>query len=205
MKTGWLAGIAGTAALATACVTINVYFPAAAAEQAADQIIDGVWGPGERGRRPQAEPQAQLQHGFDSRVGMRLAGQALDLLIPIAHAQGAADLDISSPAIRSIEAAMATRHQQLLPYYESGAIGLTANGLIEVRDQNLVPLAERNQLRRLVTEDNGDRNNLYREIAVANGNPQWESQIRETFARRWIERARDGWYYRDARNEWQQK
>lgn len=203
MKTGWFAGLAGTVALTTACVTINVYFPAAAAEQAADQIIDGVWGPGER-RRQETEPQAQLQRGIDFRAGMRLAGQVLEALIPVAHAQ-AADLDISSPAIRGIEASMATRHQQLLPYYQSGAIGLTSNGLIEVRDQNLVPLAERNQLRRLVTEDNTDRNNLYREIAVANGNPQWESQIRETFARRWIERARDGWHYRDARNEWQQK
>lgn len=27
----------------TACVTINIYFPAAAAEQAADRIIDEVW------------------------------------------------------------------------------------------------------------------------------------------------------------------
>lgn len=28
---------------ATACVTINIYFPAAAAEKAADKIIDEVW------------------------------------------------------------------------------------------------------------------------------------------------------------------
>ncbi len=27
----------------TACVTINIYFPAAAAEKAADKIIDEVW------------------------------------------------------------------------------------------------------------------------------------------------------------------
>ena len=31
-----LAGLAG-------CVTINIYFPAAAAEKAADKIIDEVW------------------------------------------------------------------------------------------------------------------------------------------------------------------
>lgn len=28
---------------ASACVTINIYFPAAAAEKAADRIIDEVW------------------------------------------------------------------------------------------------------------------------------------------------------------------
>lgn len=27
----------------TACVTINIYFPAAAAEKAADKIIDDIW------------------------------------------------------------------------------------------------------------------------------------------------------------------
>lgn len=31
------------AGLVSACVTINIYFPAAAAEKAADKIIDEVW------------------------------------------------------------------------------------------------------------------------------------------------------------------
>lgn len=31
------------ALLAAGCVTINIYFPAAAAEKAADKIIDEVW------------------------------------------------------------------------------------------------------------------------------------------------------------------
>ena len=31
------------AAAVSACVTINIYFPAAAAEKAADKIIDEVW------------------------------------------------------------------------------------------------------------------------------------------------------------------
>jgi hypothetical protein len=34
--------LAGTLVLAS-CVTINIYFPAAAAEKAADRIIDEVW------------------------------------------------------------------------------------------------------------------------------------------------------------------
>ena len=31
------------AAMLTACVTINIYFPAAAADKAADKIIEEVW------------------------------------------------------------------------------------------------------------------------------------------------------------------
>lgn len=34
---------AAVALSASACVTINIYFPAAAAEKAADRIIDEVW------------------------------------------------------------------------------------------------------------------------------------------------------------------
>lgn len=41
----WLIGLTlfGLAAVLPACVTINIYFPAAAAEKAADKIIDDVW------------------------------------------------------------------------------------------------------------------------------------------------------------------
>lgn len=38
-----LGALALAAALLTGCVTINIYFPAAAAEKAADRIIDEVW------------------------------------------------------------------------------------------------------------------------------------------------------------------
>jgi hypothetical protein len=34
---------AGLTFILSACVTINIYFPAAAAEKAADKIIDEVW------------------------------------------------------------------------------------------------------------------------------------------------------------------
>ncbi|PKO46086.1 MAG: hypothetical protein CVU29_06965 [Betaproteobacteria bacterium HGW-Betaproteobacteria-22] len=38
----WMLGVAFACVL-PACVTINIYFPAAAAEKAADKIIDDVW------------------------------------------------------------------------------------------------------------------------------------------------------------------
>lgn len=40
----WVIGLAlAGAVVLPACVTINIYFPAAAAEKAADKIIDEVW------------------------------------------------------------------------------------------------------------------------------------------------------------------
>ena len=40
---GMLTGTAVVTLLSAGCVTINIYFPAAAAEKAADRIIDEVW------------------------------------------------------------------------------------------------------------------------------------------------------------------
>lgn len=37
------AGLVLTATGLSACVTINIYFPAAAAEKAADKVIDEIW------------------------------------------------------------------------------------------------------------------------------------------------------------------
>jgi len=37
------AGVLAGALMVAGCVTINIYFPAAAAEKAADRIIDEVW------------------------------------------------------------------------------------------------------------------------------------------------------------------
>jgi hypothetical protein len=43
MKNSYFYGSLLTLALLSGCVTINIYFPAAAAEKAADKIIEEVW------------------------------------------------------------------------------------------------------------------------------------------------------------------
>lgn len=193
----WMTAALATGAIAlTACVTINVYFPAAAAEKAADRIIEDIWGP-EKGKE-----QSSILAPAPGVMLAALRG-ALDLVIPAAHAQ--ADLNVSTPAIRTLTASMESRHGELAGYYDSGAVGLTANGLVELRDGNAVPLAERNKVRKLVADENSDRNALYREIAAANNHPEWESDIRNTFSQRWIAKARAGWYYQNSAGAWVQK
>ncbi len=183
----------------SACVTINVYFPAAAAEKAADKIIEDVWG---SSATNESDKRTSLGHEA-SQVMLAAAGSVLDLLIPTANAQ--ADLNIATPAVRQLTQSMEARFAQLRKYFESGAIGLTRDGLVEVRDQNLIPLPERNAVRKLVADENADRANLYREIAAANGHPEWEADIRSTFAERWTSKASAGWYYQDKNGAWKQK
>lgn len=173
-----------------ACVTINVYFPAAAAEKAADRIIDEVWGDDAAAR---ARDKTSRAAPWRRQISVGL-GAVLDWLVPAAFAQQA-DLNISTPAIKKLEAAMKARHDQLAPFYGSGAVGLTADGLVAVRDPKLIDLKSRTLVNQVVAEENRDRSALYREIALANGHPEWEGEIRRTFARQWIERAQSGWYY----------
>jgi uncharacterized protein len=188
-------------ALLSACVTINVYFPAAAAEKAADKVINEVWG--DQAKKPaDKETGSNIAVDTEHSVLLAAAGSVLDFLISPAHAD--ADLNVSTPAVRQVTQSMQARSSQLKPYYDSGAVGLTSDGLIEVRDQNVIPLPERNQVRKLVGDDNADRNTLYREIAAGNGHPEWEAQIRKTFAQQWIQRAPSGWYVQDA-GGWRKK
>jgi uncharacterized protein YdbL (DUF1318 family) len=184
-----------------ACVTINVNFPAATAEKAADRIIEDIWGP-EKGPQPQEDTRGSLIRDPGAILLVSLGG-ALNFVIPAAEAQQA-DLDVSSPAIRTLTASMKARAGELEPFFASCAIGLGADGFVKVVDANSVALAERNKLKKLVADENADRKALYSEIATANGRPDWEAQIRSTFAERWIANAREGWCYQ-VKGAWQKK
>ncbi len=122
-------------------------------------------------------------------------------LIPQA-ATAQANLEIDTPAINATRNAMSARYPQLEPFFASGAVGLTRDGMVAVRDANAVPLNQRAAINALVAQENQDRTALYREIARANGHPEWEADIRNTFARRWIERAQPGWWFQDAAGGW---
>lgn len=185
------------AAFAAACVTINVYFPEAAAEQAADRIIDKVRGEGDDTALLRLEPVREPMLVAASR-------RFVTLLVADANAQGAPDFDKPSAKKTALENSLANRFPQLKPFFDSGAIGVLENGTIEIRDRNLVPLKDRNNLLQLVNAQNNDWNALYAEIASLNGHPEWEDEIRRTFASRWIAKADRGWWYREG-GSWKQK
>ena len=184
----------GTLLLA-ACVTINVYFPAAEAQEAAREFVEKVIGEDAAPSPPPAPEPGDGDGGF----------AWLDLLISPAHAQ-TVDITIRTPAIQAIQDRRAARFQaELEPHFGSGALGFGRDGLVVLRDAAAVPLKARAALNQAVADDNRDRGAVYREIAVANGHPEWETQIRETFARQWVQSARAGWWYQAADGAWKQK
>jgi uncharacterized protein YdbL (DUF1318 family) len=185
-----------------ACVTINVYFPAAAADKAADQVIKDITGATAAPPTSYSVPAQADEPNFL----VAALGATLDALVPAAQAQGAEALNVSSPAITRITASMGQRFGELRKFFESGAIGLTRDGNVDVRDLNAVGLADRATAKRLVSEDNADRAQLYAEIAKANSHPEWEADIRKSFAKRWVATgAQPGWYYQDEGGAWKQK
>jgi uncharacterized protein YdbL (DUF1318 family) len=127
------------------------------------------------------------------------------LVLLAGNACAQANLDISTPAISALISSMQKRNGELAPFYANGAIGLTRDGAIALREVNAVPLAQRQQVNGLIAAENQDRSALYREIARANGKPEWESDIRSTFAQRWIDKAQGGWYYQNNAGAWTRK
>jgi len=194
--------------LVAACVTINVYFPAAAADKAADQFINDVTGGAAKGSTP-TPPQSRLLPPKPQEPNFLVAavGEVLYAVIPAAQAQNAdAALNVSSPAVNSIKSSMAARFGELEKFFASGAVGLTKDGMIDVRDLNAVALPDRATVKRLVAEDNADRSQLYAEIAKASNHPEWEGDIKKSFARRWVATgAKAGWYYQGDDGSWKQK
>jgi len=199
-----------------ACVTINVYFPAAEAKAAAKEFVEKVIDqaqpvepkPADNGgggmalmripAREPAHPYADSSFGFDF-DSLALIG------IGEAKAQGAPDITIKTPAIQAIQARMEARFDSTLRAgFDSGALGFTSDGLITVRDPAKLALKDRVAMNTAVADDNRDRKAVYREVAVANGHAEWEGQIRNVFARQWVDSARAGWWYQSG-GSWKQK
>ncbi len=181
------------------CVTINIYFPAAAAEKAADEIIKDI-----QSLTPQkVDPKPKSERSDWQQSMMHWLDNAINAVISTAQA-AEADLSIDSAEIRQLRATMETRFASLQSLYVNGTIGIQADGFLAVRDAASVSLKDRNQVSKLVAAENADRQKLYQAIANANGHPDWTAQIKSTFAARWISNAQAGWWYKSS-GSWKQK
>jgi uncharacterized protein YdbL (DUF1318 family) len=195
-------------ALLSACVTINVYFPAAEAQEAAKEFVEKVIGDElPNGAKPEdAKPEQKTPNGG----GMASLLQRIDPLslvgIGSAHAQAQPDITIKTPAIQAIQSRLASRFDSTLRKgFDLGALGFSKDGLVVLRDPGSLELKDRVGMQKAVADDNRDREAVYKEIAVANGHADWEKNIRSVFAKQWVDSARGGWWYQDASGSWKQK
>ena len=181
-----------------ACVTINIYFPAAAVEKAADRIVDEVWG--EDGTKPE-EPQKEKPESFIPKW-MRFA---LEIIGPEQAFAQEADINVTTPAIRALKDSIKERAEAIKPFMDKGNAGLSNDGLLTIRSTEGLNLKEKAMLTRLINAENSDRNALYSEIAKANNFPDRVSDIKKIFAKSWINQAKKGWWVQDSKGKWNKK
>ena len=186
-----------SAAFISACVTVNIYFPAAAVERAAEQIVKETWGgPSEPAKAP---PKPQSYNRLPSLRTVSLT------FVSEAQAQEA-DINISNPAIRALKDSIKQRAGAIKPFMDRGNIGIGQDGLLTIRTTDGLNLKERAEAQQLVEAENRDREALYAEIAKANGIPKENvPRIKAIFAKSWIEQAQSGWWIQDGSGSWRRK
>ncbi|MDX9745713.1 MAG: YdbL family protein [Syntrophales bacterium] len=174
----------------TACVTVNIYFPSAEVQRAADIIVDDI-----RTKVNEARPEPKPSSRLDLR---NLFGPA--------NAHAATDIDVSTPAIRGIKDAIRNRFPQLKPFYDRGAVGESNRGFVAVTETGGLGLQERSLLNRLIDQENKDRAALYKEIAAANKlGPESVPQIEKIFANSWRDKSLSGWWVQNDDGVWEKK
>jgi hypothetical protein len=113
------------------CVTINIYFPAAAVEKVADEIVDEVWGEGKT--EPVKEEGTGGKEGADEPQSLLddLKSYAIITLgVREAHAEEA-DINVTTPAIRALKKSIQQRSPAIKPYLDRGNVGIANDGLLE--------------------------------------------------------------------------
>jgi len=113
---------------------------------------------------------------------------------------------VSNATIRGLKDQIGQRHQELLPYYQQGQVGITKDGFLEVRGTDGLALPQVASLKRLVDADNAARRQLYEEVAKAlNLKTDQVSQIRQIFAKQWRDKAQAGWAIQADNGQWGRK
>lgn len=184
------------AVFVAACVTVNIYFPAAAIQKAADEIVSDVRG--SEGKQDQKTPKS----GDQSRLMEIL--QCLNVGVREANAQ--INIDVTTPAIRNLRQALKDNFSALKPFYEKGALGENNNGLVEIKDQGTLNLKEKADLKRVSDQENKNRMALYNEIVKANklaGDSL--PKLQKIFAKSWRDAAQPGWWVQNDNGQWEKK
>jgi uncharacterized protein YdbL (DUF1318 family) len=170
------------------CLTINIYFPEAAVQKTADEIVDDV-------RGSEEESKKKLEKDVS---------QASFSLIPVAYAQQEAT--VSTPRIRALKQSLKEKEPLLLPFFENENIGEGNDGFVQIRNENGLSLKEKADLRRVTKDVNSEREDLYGEVAKALDIDQSQiPRIQKIFAKKWIENSRPGWWIQKEDGEWIRK
>jgi len=175
-----------------ACITVNIYFPEAAVQKTAEKIVNDI-------RENEEKKEEKKIASYSSQLNSYVF-----FLVPALYGQE--ETTVTTPTIRALKKSMRERYPQLVPFYDSGHIGEGNDGYLVKRNENNLNLKQRAELRNLVKEENKDREDLYREVAVALDIDQSQiPRIQKIFAENWIRKAQPGWWIQNQDGTWERK
>ena len=188
--------ILGVIVFIISCVTVNIYFPAAEVQKAADVIVEDVR---QLDKKQEQKPQEQQKLNQYYQKLKKLSWGTAE-----AYAQ--IDIEVTTPAIRALKDSIKARFPQLRPFYDKGNVGESNTGFLENRDLGNMSLKEKADLSRLIEQENKDRKDLYAEIMKANKfGPDVLPQIQKIFANSWRDKSQSGWWIQKDSGEWEKK
>ncbi len=170
----------------TACVTVNIYFPAAEVQKAAEDIVKEVRGGEKSNDEIKSEPSSFLN------------------FFSVAYA--ANELTVSNATIRQLKARIKKRFPSLAPFMKIGAVGEGANGLLVIKDLSKLNLKQKAKLKKLVSAENSDRMALYRAVAQSLNIPLSQiGRVQAIFAKEWQKTAPSGTFIEVSPGTWKRK
>ena len=179
-----------------AVITVNIYFPTEAVEKAAEKIINEI----KSGEEPQTIPEENKQQSqFWKTIPQYSIGNST------VYAENI-DLNITSPAIRTIIERMKTRYQEIVRFNDTGVVGESYDGTLVIRDMGGLTGEDIRTVKRLLSAENSDREMLYKELATANKISLSEiEKIKTIFAQTRRDKAKVGDWFKDQNGTWSQK
>lgn len=160
--------------LLTACVTINIYFPAAEVRKTADTIVKEVRG------NDAAALEQDTTGGSDSGTG------PVSFISFSSTAWAGDELTVSNANIRSLKDRIKNTYPMLRKWLIKGVLGEDANGYVAMRSEQGLNLKEKMDVRRIMNEENTNRKALYKAVAKALDIPPSEvPKVGKIFADSW--------------------
>jgi hypothetical protein len=194
-----IATLLALAALA-ACVTVNIYFPAAEVRQDAERVVKEAYGIQVTTPAPEGDAQQGTGAGSWLSPGVR---QLLDILGP-ATASAQDYVNLNNAATRGLEAQVKDVTGSLAPYYASGNVGIDADGFATLRDNAGLDVKQVGQVNRLVAQDRAAKTALYKEKASAAGTPDKAAEVQRIYADLWKKYAASGTWVQNG-SSWAKK
>jgi len=179
-----------------AFITVNIYFPTEAVEKAAEKIINEI----KSGDESQTKPEENKQQSqFWKTIPNYSFGNSTVYAEDI-------DLNITTPAIRTIIERMKTRYPEIVRFTDTGVVGESYDGMLVIRDLKGLTGEDIRTVKRLLSAENSDREMLYKELATANKISLSEiDKIKTIFAKTRRDKAKAGDWFKDQKGTWSQK